>query len=123
MTGRFQPPRTVTSTRGSRGVSPRSSRSIRSCACTERTRTSTPAHAVPATTLERVPPCSTPTLTVVPPAGSAAPGPRPPRRAGGRVQPQHQPGDLVDGAGPGLRIEAGVRLDATHLHVEEADPL
>ena len=73
MTGRFQPPCTVTSARGSWALNPRSSSVDRSCCAAPNGpgRRRRP-RAVPATTLERVPPRSTPTLTVVPAAGSAA---------------------------------------------------
>ena len=112
MTGRFQPPRTATSARGRGASAPAAARRCAPCAATERTRTSTSACAVPATTFERVPP---PHHTDV--DGGAR------RRVGGRVQLQHEPRDLVDGARAGLRVEARVRLDPARVHLEDPDAL
>ena len=101
MTGRFQPPRTAISARGHGPPARAAARRSAARAAAGRTRTSTSASAVPGDDVGRVPPLSTPTLTVVPAAGSAAGAAAAPA---GRSRRSHW---------RRLRIQARVRLDPT----------
>nr|WP_244217049.1 hypothetical protein [Streptomyces carpinensis] len=76
------------------------------------TRTSMCATALPATTLRRLPPVTTPALSVVP------------RWGGGEFRRcQHGVGDCGDGAGAEVGFESGVGFDAGGGDVEVGDAL